>query len=104
MDEADARDNPWDAAAEDYRQHIARREQTNLSRDPILVRMLDLLGDLSGQQVLDAGCGEGFLARVLAAHGAHVTGIDLSPRLVAMARAKDPHHAITYLVADLSRP
>lgn len=104
MDEADTRDNPWDTAAEAYGQYIAQREQSNLEHDAILARMLELLGDLAGQEVLDAGCGEGFLARVLAARGARVTGIDLSPRLITMARAKDPHHAMTYLVGDLSRP
>jgi 2-polyprenyl-3-methyl-5-hydroxy-6-metoxy-1,4-benzoquinol methylase len=99
-----AHSNPWDAAAEAYGRFIARREQADLEQDAILSRMLDLLGDFAGREVLDAGCGEGFLARVLAAHGAHVTGIDLSARLIAMAREKDPRHTITYRVADLSRP
>jgi 2-polyprenyl-3-methyl-5-hydroxy-6-metoxy-1,4-benzoquinol methylase len=54
--------------------------------------------------VLDAGCGEGYLARWLAARGAHVTGIDLSARLIALARAKDPGGSIDYQVADLSQP
>lgn len=104
MDPAHSLDNPWDAAAAAYGRYIARREQANLVQDALLSRMLDLLGDLSGRKVLDAGCGEGFLARVLASHGAHVTGIDLSARLIAMAREKDPHHSIDYHVADLSRP
>jgi 2-polyprenyl-3-methyl-5-hydroxy-6-metoxy-1,4-benzoquinol methylase len=104
MDSANARENPWDAAAEAYGRYIAQRERAGLEHDVLLSRMLDLLGDLSGREVLDAGCGEGFLARVLAAHGAQVTGIDLSARLIAMARAKDPQHTITYHVADLSRP
>ena len=96
--------NPWHEYAAEYGQFIARREQADLERDAILCRMLDRLGDLTGREVLDAGCGEGFLARVLAARGARVTGLDLSPRLVQMARAKDPHGAIDYRVADLSRP
>src|SRR5919201_1183495 len=96
--------NPWDEYAAEYGRFIARREQADLERDAILCRMLDLLGDPTGREVLDAGCGEGFLARVLAARGARVTGLDLSPRLVQMARAKDPHGAIDYRVADLSRP
>src|SRR5919197_2736029 len=96
--------NPWDEYAAEYGQFIARREQADLERDAILCRMLDLLGDLTGREVLDAGCGEGFLARILAARGARVTGIDLSPRLVQMAREKDPHGTIDYRVADLSRP
>jgi 2-polyprenyl-3-methyl-5-hydroxy-6-metoxy-1,4-benzoquinol methylase len=96
--------NPWDAAAEAFGRYIAQREQTNLDHDALLSRLLELLGDLSGRAVLDACCGEGFLARVLAAHGAQVTGIDCSARLIAMAREKDPEHAVAYHVADLSQP
>ena len=54
--------------------------------------------------MLDAGSGEGYLARVLAAHGARVTGIDLPPRLIGMARTKNPKGDIDYQVADLSQP
>jgi SAM-dependent methyltransferase len=104
MKPTDSLHNPWDAASEAYGQYIARREQIDLEQDALLSRMLALLGDLAGQEVLDAGCGEGFLARVLAAHGAQVTGIDASPRLIAMAREKDPHSIIAYHVADLSQP
>jgi SAM-dependent methyltransferase len=35
-----------------------------------------------------AGCGEGYLARILAARGVRVTGIDLSPRLIDLARCE----------------
>lgn len=37
--------------------------------------------------VLDVGCGEGWLARALAAHGGPVTGIDASAPLIAAAQA-----------------
>ncbi len=67
-------------------------------------RFLKLIGDVSGLTVLDAGCGEGYLSRILAEHGANVTGIDISPRLIELARAKDPRGEINYQVADLSQP
>jgi 2-polyprenyl-3-methyl-5-hydroxy-6-metoxy-1,4-benzoquinol methylase len=38
-------------------------------------------------RVLDVGCGEGWLARALAARGADVTGVDASAPLVAAAQA-----------------
>jgi 2-polyprenyl-3-methyl-5-hydroxy-6-metoxy-1,4-benzoquinol methylase len=38
--------------------------------------------------VLDVGCGEGWLARVLAAEGCRVTGIDASEGLIASARSR----------------
>jgi magnesium-protoporphyrin O-methyltransferase len=44
--------------------------------------------DLSGQRVLDAGCGTGVLAADLARRGAHVVAIDLSPTLVDLARER----------------
>ena len=42
----------------------------------------ELLGDVKGKQLLDAGCGEGYLARYYAKKGAIVTAIDLSQRLI----------------------
>jgi SAM-dependent methyltransferase len=96
----------YDAYAREYAPSVAWRECGGAEDDPfgILPPMLDLLGDLSSQRVLDAGCGEGYLARVLAACGARVTGIDISPRLVEQAREKSPDGAIAYRVADLSHP
>ena len=69
----------------------------------LLMPMLELLGDITNRRVLDAGCGEGYLARALADRGARVTGIDLSPRLIEQARDKDPDGRIDYQVADLSQ-
>jgi len=36
--------------------------------------------------------------------GVHVTAIDLSPRLIELARARDPGATINYQVGDLSQP
>ena len=96
--------NPWDEYAIEFGQWLERREAGRPESGGIVGRMLDLLGDLDGRETLDAGCGEGRLARILAAGGARVTGIDLSPRLIEMARAKDAAGDIDYRLADLSRP
>ncbi len=96
--------NPWDEHADVYAAWIAQREPADLASDNLLTRMLNLMGQVEGLDVLDAGCGEGFFARILAARGARVTGIDLSPRLVHLARQKDNDSVITYHVADLSEP
>ena len=50
--------------------------------------MLDALGDVAGNCVLDIGCGEGRFSRVLAGLGARVTGVDLAKPLVARARGR----------------
>jgi 2-polyprenyl-3-methyl-5-hydroxy-6-metoxy-1,4-benzoquinol methylase len=101
-----SRAGSYDDYPAEYAAYVARREEGGVEGDPlgILPQMLDLLGDVAGRAVLDAGCGEGYLARVLAARGARVTGIDLAPRLIALARAKEPQGKIVYRVADLSTP
>jgi SAM-dependent methyltransferase len=95
----------YEAYAREYALTVAKREQDGADGDPygILPPLLNLLGDLTGTAVLDAGCGEGYLARVLAARGARVTGIDISPALIGQARAKEPGGVIDYRAADLSQ-
>jgi len=96
----------YDDYAAQYAEYVAARNRAGVAGDPlgILPRMLDLLGDLAGLRVLDAGCGEGYLARVLAAGGAQVTGIDISPRLIRLAREQDSGGASDYRAADLCAP
>lgn len=94
----------YDDYAAEYRAYVAERERGGVDGDPmgILPGLLDLLGDVAGLRVLDAGCGDGYLARALAARGARVTAIDISPRLIEMARRLDRADQISYRVADLS--
>jgi ubiquinone/menaquinone biosynthesis C-methylase UbiE len=47
--------------------------------------VLDLLGPLRGERVLDVGCGDGALASALSRAGASVTGLDVDPRMLAAA-------------------
>jgi len=50
---------------------------------------LAFVGDLNDQDVLDAGCGEGYNTRILARRGARMTGVDLSERMIALAREEE---------------
>ena len=47
--------------------------------------LFELLPDVNGKRVLDAGCGEGYLCRKLAKLGALVTGVDYSREQLAIA-------------------
>jgi len=96
--------NKYDEFASQYAQKMTERELAGVESDANMSRFLQIVGDVSGLTVLDAGCGEGYLSRILAQRGANVTGIDISSRLIEMARAKESEGAITYQVADLSQP
>lgn len=48
-----------------------------------------LIGAVEGQRVCDLGCGQGIVARELARRGASVTGIDVSARLLEIARENE---------------
>jgi ubiquinone/menaquinone biosynthesis C-methylase UbiE len=53
----------------------------------------------AGRATLDVGCGEGRVGAELERRGHHVTGIDSSPELVALAR--ELHEALVADAADL---
>ncbi len=72
----------WWAEQVRSRMDIAREYHNNPA-------FLAFLGDLGGRQVLDAGCGEGYNTRILARRGARMTGIDISERMVELARAEE---------------
>lgn len=96
--------NTYDEYAAQYAQLKATQEEGGAEHDATVRQFLQVVGEASGLDVLDAGCGEGYLSRILARRGARVTGIDISPRLIEIARAKDLDGAIVYQVADLSQP
>jgi ubiquinone/menaquinone biosynthesis C-methylase UbiE len=66
-------------------------------------RILDLLAP-PGQvlDVLDVGCGTGFLALLFAARGHRVTGVDVAPQMIERARAKATAQglAVTFRIDD----
>lgn len=51
---------------------------------------------------IDVGCGDGVMTRVLAARGMSVLGLDVSPRMIALARSRtDPRLRVEYRHADI---
>ena len=65
------------------------RATVRAGRDQMRSTLLSWLPtDMSGQRLLDAGCGTGALAAEAASRGAHVVAIDLSPTLVQLARER----------------
>jgi SAM-dependent methyltransferase len=65
--------------------------------------VLDAVGDVEGLDLLDAGCGEGYMSRLLAERGARGAGVDVSDSLIEYARThKDADRlGLKYAVAGL---
>jgi len=62
--------------------------------------LAESLDPVAGLNILDVGCGSGWLAAELHKAGAHVVGIDGAENLLALARDRYPE--ITFLQQDLS--
>ncbi len=69
--------------------------------DPVIFR---ILGQIKGKCILDAGCGNGYLCRLLAKQGAKITGIDISSKAIEHAQMKEKEAplGISYHVGSLS--
>lgn len=68
--------------------------------NPVVLRMV---GDVDGRRVLDAGCGNGYLSRMLAGLGAEVVGVEPGRSLFEFATERESvaPQGIRYVRADL---
>jgi SAM-dependent methyltransferase len=89
----------YDAIADFYEDGFSES-----SDDPAGEALLALIGDVSGQLILDVACGHGRMSRQLADRGAEVVGVDISAALIAKARAAEgtQPRGIRYLHADVT--
>jgi 2-polyprenyl-3-methyl-5-hydroxy-6-metoxy-1,4-benzoquinol methylase len=66
--------------------------------------LFELLGDVAGKRILDAGCGQGYLSRLLARRRAIVTGVEPAANFYryAIERERSEQLGISYIQEDLS--
>ena len=74
---------------EEYFKSIESRYESGAHGSRIR-HILECIGDISDKNILDLGCGSGFMAKTLSILGANVTGIDYAPDSIAMAKQKYP--------------
>ncbi len=65
--------------------------------------LLATVGPVTDLDVCDLGCGEGHLARSLAERRGRVVGVDLSARLLTLARARTPDSTVVFVRDDAQR-
>jgi ubiquinone/menaquinone biosynthesis C-methylase UbiE len=92
----------YDAIAEWYDAWVGTH---SMSEDPYFPSVETLIGDVAGQRICDLACGQGRVARHLAIQGASVVGVDLSAKLLAIARRQEETTplGIAYVHADVQR-
>jgi len=66
--------------------------------------ILELIGDVRGKRVLDAGCGGGFYSLLLSEKGARVLGIDDSEEMIRIAKGNASGRMLDaeFMVRDVS--
>ena len=105
MSEKQTRD-AWEGFSEHW-MSIAENESMDegdinrrLVIDPPLMR---LVGDVKGLNILDAGCGNGYLSRRLARDGAIVTGVDFSEPFIEYCNQREARDSLgtTFIKASL---
>src|SRR5262245_4128047 len=92
---------PYDEIAEWYDDWVGTQ---SLSEDPSFRVVESLMGAIAGRRVCDLACGQGRVARYLTELGAQVIGIDLSEKLLEIARHDEEieSRGIEYLLADVT--
>jgi len=87
----------WDAVAPWYATLVEEKKSAPLD-EVVMPGTLALLAPQRGECILDLACGEGSLARRIAASGCRVTGVDASSELIALA--KERSGPVEYRVLD----
>lgn len=80
----------WDSFADTYSAN--HTEQGDHHKEVFLnPTLLSLMETVTNKKILDAGCGEGYLSRILARSEATVTAVDYSPRMIEIAKGRTPN-------------
>ena len=93
--------NTYDRFASQYAEMIGHQLPT-LYSELIVPKLLEYVGEVNGKLVLDAGCGEGHISRLLSELGAIVIGMDVAGSLIEIARSRSTGREIEYRCIDLS--
>ena len=79
------------------------RQLVREGREKMQIAIMEKLPlDLKGMRILDAGCGTGVLSRMLDERGAEVVGVDISDKLIDVAKNRSAANKnIEYFAGDM---
>lgn len=93
----------WDDNADSWTEQVRKGQDAyrEFFNNPAFFKFI---GNLGGKIVLDIGCGEGYNTRILARKGARIVGVDISGKMVKLARQMEQKEplGIRYEVASFS--
>lgn len=90
----------YESLAERYSNLAEEKAENGYFELPAIRKQIGTVSDLN---VLDAGCGPGFLSLYLLNNGANVTGFDISPKMVELAKMRAEGRGVFH-VADMAQP
>jgi 2-polyprenyl-3-methyl-5-hydroxy-6-metoxy-1,4-benzoquinol methylase len=87
MNADDERAELFTGSVSDYLNAISSREDI-LRHELLLPELIDLIGDVAGRRILDAGCGDGTLVELLTSQGAVAIGVDSAAEMAQIASSR----------------
>jgi len=86
----------------DWYDEIVRTGPQSLHNDFVIPAVLEAAGNIEEWRVCDLACGQGVISRGMAERGASVIGVDISERLLYIARRYELETplGVTYLLDD----
>lgn len=92
----------WTPVADWYRLFL--EEKNTYQKTLILPNIISRMNIRKNERVLDLACGEGFFSREFHSRGAKVTGVDISEKLITIARQKATgKNTLEFFVSPASR-
>ncbi len=90
----------YEKLAESFSELATKKAENAYIEQPA---MRKAVGDVKGLKIFEVGCGPGILAEYLIHEGAKVVGYDVSPKMIELAKARNPKNG-TFFVADGALP
>ena len=88
----------YEKLAEAFSELAPKKAENAYIEQPAMRRFI---GNANGLKILEAGCGPGILAEYLIDQGAKVVGFDVSPKMIELARQRNPKNA-SFFTSDMA--